>query len=129
MSASVCMSGTVWFVDIILIVQFLCCMCLYCGVVCYYIVFFFLMIRRPPRSTLDRSSAASDVYKRQALKKADRGFSFQAVDSSNGHRLITHPDTFGVGSTDLQAASVKFGVQCEPRKLSLIHISEPTRPY
>ena len=27
--------------------------------------FFFLMIRRPPRSTLDRSSAASDVYKRQ----------------------------------------------------------------
>ena len=27
-------------------------------------VFFFLMIRRPPRSTLDRSSAASDVYKR-----------------------------------------------------------------
>ena len=29
------------------------------------IYFFFLMIRRPPRSTLDRSSAASDVYKRQ----------------------------------------------------------------
>ena len=29
-------------------------------------LFFFLMIRRPPRSTLDRSSAASDVYKRQA---------------------------------------------------------------
>ena len=27
--------------------------------------FCFLMIRRPPRSTLDRSSAASDVYKRQ----------------------------------------------------------------
>ena len=27
--------------------------------------FFFLRIRRPPRSTLDRSSAASDVYKRQ----------------------------------------------------------------
>ena len=26
----------------------------------------FLMIRRPPRSTLDRSSAASDVYKRQS---------------------------------------------------------------
>src|SRR5678809_1047966 len=26
---------------------------------------FFLMIRPPPRSTLDRSSAASDVYKRQ----------------------------------------------------------------
>ena len=26
------------------------------------------MIRRPPRSTLDRSSAASDVYKRQGEK-------------------------------------------------------------
>ena len=44
---------------------------------CYYVylmrrsqlfsVFFFLMIRRPPRSTQSRSSAASDVYKRQAL--------------------------------------------------------------
>ena len=32
------------------------------------IVVFFLMIRRPPRSTLDRSSAASDVYKRQVQK-------------------------------------------------------------
>ena len=31
----------------------------------YNTYFFFLMIRRPPRSTLDRSSAASDVYKRQ----------------------------------------------------------------
>src|SRR5665648_1269220 len=31
--------------------------------------FFFLMIRRPPRSTLSSSSAASDVYKRQALAK------------------------------------------------------------
>src|SRR5678815_2069460 len=27
------------------------------------------MIRRPPRSTLDRSSAASDVYKRQLLHR------------------------------------------------------------
>src|SRR5678809_1075352 len=31
------------------------------------------MIRRPPRSTLDRSSAASDVYKRQLLV----GFAFK----------------------------------------------------
>src|SRR5678810_1229583 len=28
------------------------------------------MIRRPPRSTLDRSSAASDVYKRQSMRRA-----------------------------------------------------------
>mgnify|MGYP003380162079 CR=1 FL=1 len=33
--------------------------------------FFFLRIRRPPRATLDRSSAASDVYKRQAIETAD----------------------------------------------------------
>ena len=33
------------------------------------VIFFFLMIRRPPRSTLDRSSAASDVYKRQGQKR------------------------------------------------------------
>ena len=38
--------------------------CLWC--VCFFFVcFFFLMIRRPPRSTQSRSSAASDVYKRQ----------------------------------------------------------------
>ena len=30
------------------------------------------MIRRPPRSTLDRSSAASDVYKRQGLPATTR---------------------------------------------------------
>ena len=28
------------------------------------------MIRRPPRSTLDRSSAASDVYKRQTIPES-----------------------------------------------------------
>ena len=44
---------------------------------CTFSLFFFLMIRRPPRSTLDRSSAASDVYKRQveisgrAINQAD----------------------------------------------------------
>ena len=38
------------------------------------------MIRRPPRSTLDRSSAASDVYKRQAVAQQlmQRGFIVRA---------------------------------------------------
>ena len=31
------------------------------------------MIRRPPRSTLDRSSAASDVYKRQSCNRGVEG--------------------------------------------------------
>ena len=34
---------------------------------------FFLTIRRPPRSTQSRSSAASDVYKRQELERAGYG--------------------------------------------------------
>src|SRR5678816_4340206 len=34
------------------------------------------MIRRPPRSTLDRSSAASDVYKRQVLFHSPSGVLF-----------------------------------------------------
>ena len=32
---------------------------------CLFLIIVFLMIRRPPRSTHGRSSAASDVYKRQ----------------------------------------------------------------
>ena len=31
------------------------------------------MIRRPPRSTLSSSSAASDVYKRQTIRLSDAG--------------------------------------------------------
>ena len=35
--------------------------------------FFFFMIRRPPRSTQSRSSAASDVYKRQVQNQPSVG--------------------------------------------------------
>ena len=45
---------------------------------------FFLMIRRPPRSTLDRSSAASDVYKRQghiSIRYGFRGPNFTVVSA------------------------------------------------
>ena len=38
-----------------------------CFFLIFLLFFFFLRIRRPPRSTLDRSSAASDVYKRQTV--------------------------------------------------------------
>ena len=31
------------------------------------------MIRRPPRSTLSSSSAASDVYKRQQMERMEKG--------------------------------------------------------
>ena len=73
--------------------------------------FFFLMIRRPPRSTLDRSSAASDVYKRQGYtKKTVR----QIVEAAGD---VNHA---GVEVLDVEGQGVE---------LSLIHISEPTRPY
>src|SRR5678815_757406 len=49
------------------------------------------MIRRPPRSTLDRSSAASDVYKRQ-------GFILSRVFLKMATALSTAPRTFGIGA-------------------------------
>ena len=74
-------------------------------------VFFFLMIRRPPRSTLDRSSAASDVYKRQEVAGLQWG------------------DLTFERKTLLVSVRVKGGDRITRELLSLIHISEPTRPY
>mgnify|MGYP003381659141 CR=1 FL=1 len=70
------------------------------------------MIRRPPRSTLDRSSAASDVYKRQDERPLDG-----LADVGR------EPEPLGLG--------VLVDQLLEPGlvDLSLIHISEPTRPY
>ena len=48
------------------------------------VFFFFLMIRRPPRSTLDRSSAASDVYKRQLQEYLDFGLHGWAMSRYSG---------------------------------------------
>src|SRR5665809_74228 len=58
------------------------------------------MIRRPPRSTQSRSSAASDVYKRQVMKSyagfADRDLFTAAgdLDGDGHHDLVARdPDT------------------------------------
>ena len=50
------------------------------------------MRRRPPRSTLSSSSAASDVYKRQIKDKIEDMTEVQAIEllSSNG-RLVKRP--------------------------------------
>ena len=69
------------------------------------------MIRRPPRSTLDRSSAASDVYKRQE------------VETDGGGKLNLAER---VGNLDDR---IRGHVIAIIEDLSLIHISEPTRPY
>src|SRR5665254_21309 len=62
---------------------------------------FFLTKRRPPISTRVRSSAASDVYKRQILASP--------------------------GVTRRQQASATASASRSVSTLSLIHISEPTR--
>ena len=77
----------------------------------HLIAFFFLRIRRPPRSTLDRSSAASDVYKRQALV--------------NRVAYLPILPTVGLNAVISKQMLTVNAVQ----QLSLIHISEPTRPY
>ena len=70
------------------------------------------MIRRPPRSTLDRSSAASDVYKRQDINRADLSDFDVLIMPDGNYRFLSDKD-----------GAEKF------KDLSLIHISEPTRPY
>ena len=70
------------------------------------------MIRRPPRSTLDRSSAASDVYKRQGGK---------AVKVTV---TVVEAETTGPETPFINTPAGAFQLY-----LSLIHISEPTRPY
>ena len=69
------------------------------------------MIRRPPRSTQSRSSAASDVYKRQGHDVAEIAGRVAAVGDLEDHAQRDGP------------------LDGEVNKLSLIHISEPTRPY
>ena len=70
------------------------------------------MLRRPPRSTQSRSSAASEVYKRQVQERAGRA---RPTDPGvhEGSGLLLR------GGGGGRRAAV----------LSLIHISEPTRPY
>ena len=51
-------------------------------------IFFFLMIRRPPRSTLDRSSAASDVYKRQQFYRGEKSRSRATGGSGLGLAIV-----------------------------------------
>ncbi|CZS11807.1 reactivating factor for ethanolamine ammonia lyase [Clostridioides difficile] len=74
------------------------------------------MIRRPPRSTLSSSSAASDVYKRQIQEYA-KGFvdgMQQIIENDLPFIVIVENDMAKVLGQAIYA-------------LSLIHISEPTR--
>ena len=83
------------------------------------------MIRRPPRSTLDRSSAASDVYKRQVVHfgvvKANQEISPTMIYLS-GSKIYFGDESIDISNPEEFLTSTEL-------KLSLIHISEPTRPY
>eukprot|EP00657_Telonema_sp_P-1_P007324 TRINITY_DN27118_c0_g1_i1.p1 TRINITY_DN27118_c0_g1~~TRINITY_DN27118_c0_g1_i1.p1 ORF type:complete len:145 (+),score=29.25 TRINITY_DN27118_c0_g1_i1:120-554(+) len=144
------------------------------------------MIRRPPRSTQSRSSAASDVYKRQLLRiypenPAPRHVSLVAKTLKDGGLVIYPTDSVYAIGCDMynqdaierlcqvigkKSENAKMALICHDLKniseyslpfsnpvyklmrsslpgaytfilkannkvpkLSLIHISEPTRPY
>src|SRR5428012_22410 len=84
------------------------------------------MIRRPPRSTQSRSSAASDVYKRQDkdLMAHDERLKAEFSAQPEGERgWITNKNW-------VIATPMETGIAPRARAirlLSLIHISEPTR--
>ena len=99
------------------------------------------MIRRPPRSTLDRSSAASDVYKRQlyiwGAIVTIGGFVFpfiligvMPVKETGPVIVVVCLGVVIVGLGLLTLYAGRRRQQWEQEyELSLIHISEPTRPY
>ena len=101
------------------------------------------MIPRPTRSTLDRSSAASDVYKRQhiGVENAELKVFFKQIAGFVARRIVA---PIGVGAKAVAGerfGMIKFGsrvdifvpkhseIKVKVGDLSLIHISEPTRPY
>ena len=73
------------------------------------------MIRRPPRSTLDRSSAASDVYKRQSIQYAisDRQFVTLKVYDVLGKEiatLVNEEKSAGSYEIDFNASHLVSGI-------------------
>ena len=64
---------------------------------------FFLMIRRPPRSTQSRSSAASDVYKRQDVEYA----LVTRTDGLSDERLILAKELVGKVFGDIPVKILK----------------------
>eukprot|EP00656_Telonema_subtile_P017726 TRINITY_DN1954_c0_g1_i5.p1 TRINITY_DN1954_c0_g1~~TRINITY_DN1954_c0_g1_i5.p1 ORF type:complete len:103 (+),score=21.54 TRINITY_DN1954_c0_g1_i5:69-377(+) len=102
------------------------------------------MIRRPPRSTLSSSSAASDVYKRQVSTQST-GILDTFHAEGNIASFVMRLNRLCTGAAIAVAACFRkrglspltdlltfrccniFRTLCFD--LSLIHISEPTRPY
>eukprot|EP00657_Telonema_sp_P-1_P000928 TRINITY_DN11909_c0_g1_i1.p1 TRINITY_DN11909_c0_g1~~TRINITY_DN11909_c0_g1_i1.p1 ORF type:complete len:105 (+),score=37.29 TRINITY_DN11909_c0_g1_i1:63-377(+) len=70
---------------------------------------FFLMIRRPPRSTQSRSSAASDVYKRQDLVVLASDGLWDVMSNQEAVDIaLAHPD-LGLACDALVSAAMDKG--------------------
>src|SRR5678810_466351 len=78
------------------------------------------MIRQPPRSTLDRSSAASDVYKRQ-FYIGNKPIQLQALDDPNIDIVSSHhyPDS-NRGVDQMIADIGKFHEQISGKKVYIV---------
>src|SRR5678815_6124491 len=83
------------------------------------------MIRRPPRSTLDRSSAASDVYKRQGPCSGDRGPYFQSQRRENYQRRVEALLSHGLAYE--HEGAIKFKMQREPVVIPDLVVGNVTR--
>ena len=79
-------------------------------------LFFFLMIRRPPRSTLDRSSAASDVYKRQRQRRGRCVLAQRALEAGGGRvsatAALAEDSRIPVSYTHLRAHETVLDLVC-----------------
>ena len=80
------------------------------------------MIRRPPRSTQSRSSAASDVYKRQGcvwrlctghLHQKRRGWELRPLQYRSPQRKRRSPPTAECGVDDCSLPGIKRGGWCK----------------
>eukprot|EP00657_Telonema_sp_P-1_P004587 TRINITY_DN20661_c0_g1_i1.p1 TRINITY_DN20661_c0_g1~~TRINITY_DN20661_c0_g1_i1.p1 ORF type:complete len:105 (+),score=41.92 TRINITY_DN20661_c0_g1_i1:12-326(+) len=102
--------------------------------------YFFLRIRRRPRSTQSRASAASDVYKRQRQNRCKGNGRAMNIHEYQAKQLLAKFGVAvprgGVAYTPEEAEKVAnelggpvWVVKSQIHALSLIHISEPTRPY
>eukprot|EP00658_Telonema_sp_P-2_P057517 TRINITY_DN45969_c0_g1_i1.p1 TRINITY_DN45969_c0_g1~~TRINITY_DN45969_c0_g1_i1.p1 ORF type:complete len:136 (+),score=26.41 TRINITY_DN45969_c0_g1_i1:127-534(+) len=97
------------------------------------------MIRRPPRSTLSSSSAASDVYKRQVQEfgcdvnaLSDSSIYnpiyplFRAVEKNEAD-CVSELISLGANVNQINRDNGFTALHIAISNLSLIHISEPTR--
>ena len=72
------------------------------------------MIRRPPRSTLDRSSAASDVYKRQVVEDVRTAARYDAA----------HVKLVGDNLTGFSRVATDLGMDSQSVNTCLLYTSD-----